>query len=59
MLAPAEHARRKGFISTPSYMQVVQPVNRNSIDRWRHYEAHFPAALAILQPYLQRWQYNG
>lgn len=59
MLAPAEHARRRGFIATPSYSQVVQPVNRSSIDRWRRYEAHFAAVLPILQPYLQRWNYGG
>lgn len=59
MLAPAEHARSKGFISTPSYSQVVQPVNRKSVDRWRAYESHFAAALPVLQPYLQRWGYEG
>lgn len=58
MLAPAEHARRRGFIATPSYSQVVQPVNRHSIDRWRSYEGHFAAALPILRPYLQRWNYG-
>ncbi len=30
MLEPGEHARSKGFISTPSYSQVVQPVNTRS-----------------------------
>ena len=59
MLAPAEHARRKGFISTPSYSQVVQPVNRKSVDRWRAYERHFEAAVPVLEPYLQRWGYEG
>jgi tetratricopeptide (TPR) repeat protein len=57
MLAPAEHAKRKGFISTPSYSQVVQPVNRRSVDRWRAYEKHFASVLPALQPYLDRWNY--
>lgn len=58
MLAPAAHARRKGFIATPSYSQVVQPVHRGSIDRWRRYAAHLAPALPMLQPYLQRWSYG-
>ncbi|HTP40009.1 MAG TPA: sulfotransferase [Steroidobacteraceae bacterium] len=58
MLEPAAHARDKGFISTPSYSQVVQPVNRRSIGRWQHYRAHFEPVLPQLQPYLDRWHYE-
>jgi hypothetical protein len=57
MLAPAEHARAKGFISTPSYSQVVQAVNRKAVGRWKAYERELAPAVAILQPYLQRWSY--
>jgi hypothetical protein len=57
MLAPAEHARAKGFISTPSYSQVVQPVNRKAVGRWRAYERHFAQVIPEVQPYLQRWGY--
>jgi tetratricopeptide (TPR) repeat protein len=57
MLAPAEHARAKGFISTPSYSQVVQPVNQKAVGRWRSYERHLAPILPQLQPYLQRWGY--
>ena len=57
MLAPADHARAKGFISTPSYSQVVQPVNRQSVGRWRGYESHLAAVIPQLQPYLERWGY--
>ncbi len=57
MLAPAEHARARGFISTPSYSQVVQAVNRNAVDRWRAYERELAPAVATLRPYLQRWSY--
>jgi len=55
MLAPAEHARAKGFISTPSYSQVVQPVNSKSVGRWKRYEQHLAAAIPQIQPYLERW----
>jgi tetratricopeptide (TPR) repeat protein len=59
MLAPASHARSKGFISTPSYSQVVQPVNQKAVGRWRHYEQHFAPILPQLQPYLERWGYSA
>jgi hypothetical protein len=57
MLAPAEHARAKGYISTPSYSQVVQPVNQKAVGRWRAYERHIAPIIPQLQPYLARWQY--
>jgi hypothetical protein len=57
MLAPAEHARAKGYISTPSYSQVVQPVNQKAVGRWRPYERHLSPIIPQLQPYLQRWGY--
>jgi tetratricopeptide (TPR) repeat protein len=59
MLRPAERAQAKGFISTPSYAQVTQPVNLKSVDRWRRYEKYFAAALPPMQPYLARWRYTG
>jgi hypothetical protein len=57
MLRPAERAQAKGYISTPSYAQVMQPVHQKSVDRWRRYEKHFAAALPALEPYLVRWGY--
>jgi len=59
MLRPAERAQAKGYISTPSYAQVTQPVNSKSVDRWRRYEKYFPDALSPLEPYLARWSYAG
>lgn len=58
LLSPAAHARAKGFISTPSYSQVVQPVNARSVGRWQAYRAHFAPLLAPLTPYLARWGYD-
>jgi Sulfotransferase family len=58
MLAPAEHALAKGFISTPSYAQVVEPVHSKSVGRWKHYERHFSEVLPILMPWLKRWGYT-
>ena len=35
-----EHAQAEGYISTPSYAQVTEPVNRRAVDRWRRYAEH-------------------
>jgi len=59
MLTPAERAHAKGYISTPSYTQVVQPVNRRAVDRWRRYYKYLEPALKVVQPYLERWGYDA
>lgn len=58
VLAPAARARRKSFISTPSYAQVIQPVNTASIGRWRPYARYFAPVLDELSTYLNRWGYQ-
>jgi tetratricopeptide (TPR) repeat protein len=58
MLEPAAHAHRKGFISTPSYTQVVQPIHTRSIHRWKAYEPHFRQVVPLVRPYLERWGYG-
>ncbi|MFT3790540.1 MAG: sulfotransferase [Rudaea sp.] len=54
----AEHARNKGYISTPSYAQVTQGINRRSVDRWQAYREAFDAVLPILKPMLERLGYE-
>jgi tetratricopeptide (TPR) repeat protein len=55
MLTPAARARARGFISTPSYTQVIQPVSSQAIGRWRNYEPHLRTVMPTLAPYLERW----
>lgn len=45
----AAHAAQRGLISTPSYAQVVEPLRRDSIGRWRRYEASFRPLLPLLR----------
>lgn len=52
------HARDKGFIATPSYAQVTQPVNRKGLDRWKRYREALAPALPILDPMLRHWGYS-
>ena len=58
MLAPWERARAKGFINTPSYAQVLEPVSNRSVGRWKHYERHFTEALSVLEPWIERFGYS-
>jgi tetratricopeptide (TPR) repeat protein len=58
MLEPGEHAQGKGFISAPSYSQVVQPVNTRAVGRWKSYEKHFAEVIPKLEPYFDRWHYS-
>jgi hypothetical protein len=59
MLRFDQHAREKGYIGTPSYSQVIEPVNRKGLDRWRHYREYFEPILPILEPMLKRWGYSA
>jgi tetratricopeptide (TPR) repeat protein len=51
------HAQHKGFISTPSYAQVVRPPNKSAVDRWRRYEREFTPLLPILKDIMEYWGY--
>lgn len=58
MLEYAARAREKGFIATPSYSQVIEPVNTRSVGHWERYREHFESLLPILRPTLDRWGYG-
>lgn len=53
----AAHARSKAFIGTPSYDQVIQPVNTKAINRWARYRDEFAPVLPIIEPMLRHWRY--
>ncbi|MGH8173621.1 MAG: sulfotransferase [Rhodanobacteraceae bacterium] len=59
MLNFDQHARDKGYIGTPSYSQVIEPVNRKSLNRWVRYRPHFEGALEILEPMMKRLGYSA
>ncbi|PXV57359.1 Tetratricopeptide repeat-containing protein [Dyella jiangningensis] len=59
MLGFDEHARRKTYIATPSYSQVIEPVNRKAVGRWQKYREHFEPLLPILEPMLRHWGYDA
>jgi hypothetical protein len=54
-----EHAIAKGFISTPSYSQVVEPLSKNAVGRWQRYRDYLEPVLPHLIPAIKRWDYEA
>jgi Flp pilus assembly protein TadD len=57
MVAFHEHAAKRGYIGTPSYHQVVEPVNRKGIGRWQRYAQWLQPASSALAPYVRQFGY--
>jgi tetratricopeptide (TPR) repeat protein len=57
VLGYAKHAAGR-TIATPSYHQVVQPIYRRSVDRWRNYRRPFEPLLPLLAPYIEAFGYE-
>ena len=58
ILAFTERAKAKGAIKTPSYTQVIEPVNAGAVGRWQAYEAYFtPAVMRYLSPWMAHFGY--
>ena len=57
MLRFDQHARNKTYIGTPSYSQVIEPVNRKGMGRWHNYQGDIEPILPILEPMLRQWGY--
>lgn len=53
-----EHAQKKGYIGTPSYAQVIQPIYKRAIGRWQHYREFFEPVLPLLAPTMKHWGYD-
>lgn len=59
LLAFTERAAKKGAISTPSYSDVTQPVNRRAVGRWQRYRNYFTSdVLDSLAPFIERFGYR-
>lgn len=59
LLKPGDRAQAKGYISTPSYSQVVQPVNTKAVGRWQAYRNYLQPAYPVVEPYINRWGYES
>lgn len=50
-------AGKRAFIKTPSYAQVMEPVNRKPVGRWMRYRKQLEPVLPILTPWAERMAY--
>ena len=51
-------AQNRGFIKTPSYDQVIQPVYSRSVSRWTMYREQMGEAVEILRPWIEALGYE-
>jgi tetratricopeptide (TPR) repeat protein len=58
VMDPSRNAKRQHYISTPSYDQVVRPVNARAIGRWQRYRSQLEPVIETVRPYLSRWEYD-
>lgn len=58
VLRPHVHARERGYISTPSYAQVAEPVNARAVGRWHAYAPWMTPMQPLLAPYVDHWGYG-
>ena len=53
------HAQTRGYISTPSYTQVVEPISQAAVDRWRRYAGWMQPLWPVLRDTLERYGYEA
>lgn len=58
MLDHRTTAKARGAIITPSYDQVVEPLNRKPSGRWRRYQEQLEPVLPVLLPWAERLGYK-
>lgn len=51
-------AAERGFIRTPSYAQVMEPIYASASGRWKRYAAQMREVLPILEPWVHRYGYT-
>ena len=50
-------AHERGKINTPSSSQVVQPLYKSSIDKWKNYENYFKSSNQYLDKWIRYFNY--
>ncbi|HXV73981.1 MAG TPA: sulfotransferase [Sphingomonadales bacterium] len=58
VLSYRERAMAKARINTPSYHQVIKPIYREAVGRWRHYEPFLKPYVPRLAPFCRDFGYE-
>ena len=58
VLGYADHARKRGTVSTASYHQVTQPIYQHAKYRWKRYEKQLAPIIPTLQPFIEYFGYT-
>jgi hypothetical protein len=51
-------AKARAIINTPSYSQVVQPLYKTALYRWKNYRSFLEDYYSNVQPWIKRFGYN-
>jgi hypothetical protein len=57
LLDHRQTAESRGWIETPSYHQVMQPLYRQAIGRWKNYREQLNPVLPLLEPWINEFGY--
>ena len=52
-------SKSRGYISTPSYNQINQPIYSQSVSRWKNYKNQILNVDKILSPWASKFEYNN
>jgi len=55
----ADHASRNRSINTPSYHQVVEPIYKRAVGRWRRYARQLAPVIDVLRPHIEYFGYDS
>ena len=58
LLAFTDRAREKGFIGTPSYAQVIKPIHRSGVGRWKRYRQWLEPAIPHVKAWCEQFGYD-
>lgn len=58
LLAHQSNASARGYIGSPSYAQVAEPVYTRAKGRWLRYREHMAPVIPILRPWIERMGYS-
>ena len=53
-----ETAKKRDLISTPSYNQVIKPIYKESVNRWKRYDIKIQDIKPLIDPWVKKYKYN-